>query len=131
MKSNARQHNPPPNGFDGQEGGRSMITGMISPNIQIVPKTIGEMLKGKRLEVPPSQRSYRWKTEHVEDLLQDIRTAIEDNADEYFLGSIVSIESNGRIMIYDGQQRLATAMILIAERQNKLAKLAIKAWPLG
>ena len=93
---------------------------MLSPNIHIEAKTIGSMLKEKRLEVPQSQRSYRWKVEHVEDMLKDIRSAIEDGPDEYFLGSIVSIETGGRILIFDGQQRLATTMILIAAIRNSL-----------
>lgn len=93
---------------------------MLQQNIHIVPKTIGKLLKEDTLHVPPSQRSYRWKEEHVEDLFRDIRSAIDNESDEYFLGSIVSIETNGRILIYDGQQRLATTMILIWRHRLKI-----------
>jgi hypothetical protein len=48
---------------------------------------------------------------------------MDDGADEYFLGSIVSIETGGRILIYDGQQRLATTMILVAAIRNALLLL--------
>ena len=99
-----------------------MIAEMLSQNIHIAPQTVGKLLKEERLEVPPSQRSYRWKVEHAEDLFRDIKKAIEDDAEEYFLGSIVSIKTNGRILIYDGQQRLATTMILIAAIRNELLR---------
>ncbi len=48
------------------------------------------------------------------DLFQDINAAILESAEEYFIGSIVGIKSKGVTSIYDGQQRLATTMILIA-----------------
>ena len=97
---------------------------MPTHNIQISPKTIGKLLKEEGLRVPPSQRSYRWKDEHVEELFKDIKNAIEkpDQA-EYFLGSVVSISTEGTILIYDGQQRLATMMMLIAAIRNALLVL--------
>lgn len=100
-----------------------MIGGVLSQNIRIGPTTIGKLLKEERLEVPPSQRSYRWKEEHADDLFRDMRTAIDDDTEEYFLGSVVSIETDGRILIYDGQQRLATTMILIAAIRNALIEM--------
>jgi hypothetical protein len=88
--------------------------GLQTGSIAIDPETIGNLLKNGNLRVPPSQRSYRWKDEHVEDLYRDIRGSIDNNEDEYFLGSIVGIKSAGKTYIYDGQQRLATTMILVA-----------------
>jgi hypothetical protein len=96
---------------------------MISQNIHISPKTIGRLLKEERLKVPPSQRSYRWKLEHVDEFFRDIRKAIDEQDDEYFLGSIVSINDRDTILIYDGQQRLATTMILIAAIRDYLLVL--------
>ena len=98
---------------------------MNPSHISISPKTIGKLLREQRLKVPPSQREYRWKQEHVQDLYTDIRKALdaEKGPEEYFLGSIVSINSGGTIMIYDGQQRLATIMILIAAIRDGLIKL--------
>ena len=82
--------------------------------IEIAPQTLGQILHEKGLRVPLSQRSYRWETEHVEDLYKDINAAVLEQLDEYFVGSIVGIKSNGVTNIYDGQQRLATTMILVA-----------------
>lgn len=78
------------------------------------------MLGDKNLCVPVSQRSYRWKDEHIEDLYQDIQAALDDK--EYFLGAVVSIVDAGKTFIYDGQQRLATTMILIGAIRDYLIK---------
>lgn len=96
---------------------------MSHQDISIGARTIGKILKEERMRVPPSQRSYRWKTEHIQDFFQDIRAAIDGDADEYFLGSIVGIAGEGRIFIYDGQQRLATTMIMISAIRNKYAEI--------
>ena len=103
-----------------------MILGeaMLSQNIHIANKTIGKLLKDGRLQVPASQRPYRWKVEHVEELYRDIRAAMDGGSEEYFLGSIVSIETNGSILIYDGQQRLATTTILISAMRDGLLTLS-------
>lgn len=70
--------------------------GLHKGSIAIEPETIGNLLKTGNLRVPPSQRSYRWKDEHVEDLYKDMRGAIEDREDEYFVGSIVGINQGGQ-----------------------------------
>lgn len=77
-------------------------------------QTTGALLNGKNgLCVPASQRSYRWKKEHVEALLNDISDNLLE--DEYFLGSVVTVNLTATKMeVYDGQQRLATTMVLIA-----------------
>lgn len=95
---------------------------MLPQNLHIAPKTIGKLLKEERLKVPPSQREYRWKPEHAEDLFKDMRKAI-DNGEEHFLGTIVSINVGNSILIYDGQQRLATTMILLAAIRDRLISL--------
>ena len=85
-------------------------------DIRIEPETIGHILKdGRKIFVPVNQRSYRWEDEHVKELCGDLAKAIGDDENEYFLGSIVAVRPpTGRLEINDGQQRLATTMILIA-----------------
>ena len=96
---------------------------MQTSGIEIAPETVGHILREENLRVPLSQRSYRWQTEHVEDLYKDINGVIVDQTvDEYFIGSIVGIKSQGTTFIYDGQQRLATTMILIAAIRDHFYK---------
>jgi len=64
-----------------------------------------------------NQRSYAWKSSHVKDLLTDLNGAIAKGATEYFLGSIVVVKPRdqaGFFEVHDGQQRLATTLVLIA-----------------
>lgn len=68
---------------------------------------------GKSYSVPPYQRDYSWKTEHWEDLWEDLLN-IEANKEDHYMGALV-LESGERkqFRIIDGQQRLATLSILI------------------
>ncbi len=87
------------------------------PSIEFDKETLGHILQGRKgLRVPINQRSYQWKKEHVEDLYKDLNGAITTGAEEYFLGTIVVVlkPTGTDIEVFDGQQRLATAMILIA-----------------
>lgn len=90
-------------------------------------KGIGQLLREKQLRVPEYQRSYAWKRQQVDDLFQDLRRAIENERDYYFLGSIVGsvAKDDHAVDIVDGQQRLATTTILLAAiRDHLLVDLA-------
>ena len=95
--------------------------------IDIERETIGHVLKDTRLRVPIHQRSYAWQEEHVADLYQDLTKAIRDNEPEYFLGSMVLIKAtDGRLEVNDGQQRLATSVILLAAIRDYFARIGDK-----
>ena len=50
---------------------------------------IGQLLHEKRIRVPFYQRSYAWKKNQVNELYDDIRRAIDEGREYYFLGSIM------------------------------------------
>ena len=84
--------------------------------IRINLEGIAHVLADNRLRVPVFQRSYAWEKAHVNELLQDIAAAIKVGATEYFLGSIVvSTEHSGMLEVVDGQQRLATVSVVLAQ----------------
>jgi hypothetical protein len=84
--------------------------------IRINLEGIAHVLADNRLRVPVFQRSYAWEEGHVTELLQDIAAAIKAGATEYFLGSIVvSTEHSGMLEVVDGQQRLATVSVVLAQ----------------
>lgn len=85
------------------------------------PTTIGKLLKGGGLMVPPNQRSYSWEEQHVQNLLHDFDGAVDDK-DDYFLGTVVLVQGDRR-SIQDGQQRLATVSLLMARIRDKLMEL--------
>ncbi len=76
---------------------------------------IGHILLNKNMCVPLYQRSYAWEDSHVSEFFGDIRQATSEGANEYFIGSIVTTKNKtDRPEVADGQQRLATATILLA-----------------
>jgi Protein of unknown function DUF262/Protein of unknown function (DUF1524) len=83
---------------------------------------LGGILRGYRLAVPAHQREYSWTEEEVRTLLQDFAKAIAEPS-EYFLGTVVTVpKSPDMLEIIDGQQRLATTAIFLAQVRNYLAK---------
>ena len=77
--------------------------------------TLGSLLKVNRLKIPPNQREYSWEDKQVDDLFQDFQNAIFSENKDYFLGTIVVSKGTKEIPeVVDGQQRLATATILLA-----------------
>ena len=76
---------------------------------------LGSILKRYQLNVPPNQREYSWTDKEVTALLQDFSQAISEDESGYFLGTVVTIsktETNS-LEVTDGQQRLATTVILL------------------
>jgi Protein of unknown function DUF262 len=85
-------------------------------------QTLGALLSttSPRIEVPEWQRSYSWTTEEIEAFWQDL-TGFDARypgdtiiGEEYFLGSIVLVTGGATNLLLDGQQRLATATILLS-----------------
>lgn len=85
-------------------------------------QTLGALLSttSPRIEVPEWQRSYAWTTDEIEAFWEDLKAFDarypDDNiiGEEYFLGSTVLVTGGHTNLLLDGQQRLATATILLA-----------------
>lgn len=91
-------------------------------------QTIGALLAANStLVVPEWQRSYAWDSVQValfwNDLLSFDAQYPGDNVDgqEYFLGSIVLVTGAREDLLLDGQQRLATATILLSALRDARA----------
>ncbi len=84
-------------------------------------KTVGQLLgnsEERLTAIPPFQRSYSWEKTHIltfaADILDFHRTKNTDMGQRYFLGPVVVEEEKDRVILLDGQQRLATATILFS-----------------
>lgn len=65
--------------------------------------------------VPSYQRNYVWESDHVYDLLNDLKDNYVDHAyDEYFLGSYIKQVRDNSNDLLDGQQRMTTLFLLFA-----------------
>jgi uncharacterized protein with ParB-like and HNH nuclease domain len=68
-------------------------------------------------EIPIYQRPLSWETDNFDILFEDIFDAINDNENQYFLGTIIIHEhenANNKYYIVDGQQRISALAILMA-----------------
>lgn len=75
------------------------------------PSSLEEILEHKRYEVPMYQRRFSWTIDEAHELWSDI----EKNNAPYFLGILVfqKTRHNRIFKVVDGQQRLATLLLLL------------------
>ena len=79
--------------------------------------------KYSSLTVPQYQRFYAWGEKQVEDLLTDIEEAIKEAEKAFFLGPILLSQNSKNekaLEITDGQQRLVTVSIILAQIMHEL-----------
>jgi hypothetical protein len=84
---------------------------------------IGHVIRDRPMLVPPFQRPYAWKEDEVATFWWDLRAAFSTESPEYFLGTIVLTSgAEEPTTIIDGQQRLATAVMLFAAIRNEFLR---------
>lgn len=81
-----------------------------------------------RYQIPPYQRPYSWEVDNVTQLLEDVWTAYEAEDEEYFIGSLITIELKKDILydVVDGQQRLTTLNLILAKLRDHIKDGAAK-----
>jgi hypothetical protein len=89
---------------------------MEENKIELKPiRSISELLR-ENFFIPSYQRGYRWTTQQVRDLLDDVWNFIEsDHGKEewYCLQPVVVKQKNGSWEVIDGQQRLTTIFLIL------------------
>lgn len=87
--------------------------------------TIQQLLQGRSFAIDEYQREYKWEKKNIEDLLNDLQAKFfahyqaghEPQAvngyGEYFLGSIIVSQRNGKNYLVDGQQRTTSLTLLL------------------
>lgn len=64
------------------------------------------------LTIPDFQRSYVWKEENLEKLINDFEEFLFSRKNEYYMGTILLYRNINNYEIIDGQQRITTLIIL-------------------
>jgi hypothetical protein len=95
---------------------------MTGVSVQVPTVGICQLLReGTRYIVPHHQRDFSWSEDEIGQLISDIEDARRSKNDEYFLGLMVFMpRPNRELTILDGQQRLATASILLSAARRWL-----------
>ena len=88
--------------------------------MEAAERTISQILTEQiRYEIPPYQRPYSWEKANVEQLLDDVWEAFETDDEEYFIGSLITIERDNTLYeVVDGQQRLTTLNLIFARLRD-------------
>lgn len=102
-------------------------------------KNIGSIVgtfESRIVQVPRFQRGFSWETAQVNDFWTDAIAFLEHYSKTasttYFFGPIVIEEKPEKIILLDGQQRLATSTILLASIRDAARNLTfIKGSPGG
>jgi hypothetical protein len=106
------------------------------------PRTVRELLAGRRYTLDYYQRGYAWERKEIAELLEDLsgkflsnyaedhqRQAVEGYR-QYFLGSVIISQRDAKRFIVDGQQRLTSLTLLLlhlhqlAQAQGETAGVA-------
>ena len=81
-------------------------------SIKAAIKSTSQILE-QNLSIPFYQRPYRWTTENILQLLEDVQKSKAEGKLEYRIGSAIFYRSpNGQLEIVDGQQRLTTILLI-------------------
>lgn len=82
---------------------------------------LGQFIKEARFSVPSHQRDYSWKEEYVSQFVDDIVAAEGNKESIYFCGLMVFTKTDSpTFQVLDGQQRLATTLMLFSAIRNWL-----------
>jgi hypothetical protein len=80
-------------------------------------RTIGDLFDSNAIyTVPVYQRNYAWRAEQIEQLISDIKDALDDREDGYFLGNLIVTKRQSvatDFEVIDGQQRLTTLYLIL------------------
>lgn len=88
-------------------------------------RSIQDLLQGRSFAIDEYQREYKWEKKNIEDLLNDLQakffahyqpgheTKAVNEYGEYFLGSIIVSQRNGKNYLVDGQQRTTSLTLLL------------------
>ena len=84
---------------------------------------LGRFIKESRFIVPPHQRDFSWTDIYVNAFIRDIEEAHKKKSDIYFCGLMVFTRTSSQILkVLDGQQRLATTLMIFSAIRNWFRK---------
>jgi Protein of unknown function DUF262/Protein of unknown function (DUF1524) len=86
---------------------------------------LGQFIKEARFTVPSHQRDYSWKQEYIDQFVADITRSMNEKESIYFCGLMVFVQSEATsttFRVLDGQQRLATTIMLLGAIRNWLGR---------
>ena len=102
--------------------------------IAVGEKTLSKLLADQsRITIPSFQRNYSWEKENVEQFVDDIFNCA-DSESAHFWGPVVFLrepEETNHYQLIDGQQRITTAVMMLALLRDIAFRLENRVMPPG
>jgi uncharacterized protein with ParB-like and HNH nuclease domain len=88
-------------------------------------RTISQLLNSRKFSIDEYQREYKWGRQHIEELVTDLLGKFNSSYHlgdlpsaasryaEYFLGSVIVANRDGKNILVDGQQRVTSLTLLL------------------
>lgn len=104
-------------------------------NIEAKSRSLKDILFEKHYKVGYFQREYKWKRNHIEDLIIDLERSFNSNwksthsqkevanYSKYYMGPIVLFTDNSEYSIVDGQQRLTSFVLIMIFLNNQFKNI--------
>jgi len=91
---------------------------------------VRDLLLGKLFKIPIYQRPFSWNEENFQELVDDIKDAMDSGEEIYFLGTVLLKRAGDEVTyeIVDGQQRLTSLIVLLAVFRDCLNNLKLQKW---
>jgi len=91
---------------------------------------VRDLLLGKLFKIPIYQRPFSWNEENFQELVDDIKDAMDSGEEIYFLGTVLlkRLEDEVTYEIVDGQQRLTSLVVLLAVFRDCLNYPKLQKW---
>ncbi|MED3824556.1 DUF262 domain-containing protein [Priestia flexa] len=109
------------------------MTATIDTKIEAKEILLKDLFGSKfAFQIPGYQRQYSWEKDQLDQLFDDIREAMEDGENSYFLGSVIlqavsqKSDESGVYDVVDGQQRITTLTMLIAVMRDLIENTKAK-----
>lgn len=100
------------------------------PIIEAKEVNVRDLLMNRFFEIPLYQRPFSWNEDNFQELVEDIKDAIDSGEENYFLGTILlrTKEDGITYEIVDGQQRLTSLIILLGVFRDYLNNQRLQRW---
>lgn len=86
--------------------------------------TLESILRGSEFSIPEYQRYYSWDRKHIEELWEDLIGLTKRKGEHtHYMGTVIcKLDGKDRYELVDGQQRLATLLIMINSMEVETPK---------
>lgn len=97
---------------------------MVETHISL---SVNRLLNEDTYAIPLYQRNFAWTYDEIEQLLNDVADAFQENRDNYYIGTLVVNKEKDLFKIIDGQQRTTALNLIVLALKHEFGFDRLKA----